>query len=403
MGITKRSTGLAVAFLLAAAPLAAQVTGTGTARGWIGVSFELRSTEAEGHVQTVVTVTDVIEGGPAFKAGVRPGDVVLSVNDRSFQEELGVERGGLRAGERVRLVVSRDGRRRTLEVTAVPRPADVVPAPATWAWTLRADSIAEVMYKAMDSLRLRLIQRDAKTGITVITPFGSAPTVVAEGPGVAEVRPPFPFLVFQGQGFDSLRGEMDQLNQSIRELRARQAVRTRDLARRSTDGRVDRNDPELLRLEEALKETDRQASELRVALERASSRGVAEHMGTVWVTPEAPVVALDRETVEGALARVRPLAPYVLGQNRVAGAEIVDLQPALATYFQVEGGVLVVDVPDGTPAARSGLQPGDVLIAADGRKVRSILDLREGLARADAQLPVTLVRKGKEMQLLLRR
>jgi membrane-associated protease RseP (regulator of RpoE activity) len=114
--------------------------------------------------------------------------------------------------------------------------------------------------------------------------------------------------------------------------------------------------------------------------------------------PEAPP-APDRE----ATVTLRPLAPYALGRNRAAGAEVVELKPELAAYFDVRGGVLVVEVAPGTPAARAGLRPGDVLTRVGGVDVASMAHVRAGLARPRDSLPVRLVRKGTEMEVVLRR
>jgi S1-C subfamily serine protease len=83
---------------------------------------------------------------------------------------------------------------------------------------------------------------------------------------------------------------------------------------------------------------------------------------------------------------------------------LIDLRPELATYFEgVEGGVLVVDVPDKTPAAAAGIEPGDVITQIDGVAVRSVQGLRLALARADATISLALVRKGMTSTVLLRR
>jgi S1-C subfamily serine protease len=100
----------------------------------------------------------------------------------------------------------------------------------------------------------------------------------------------------------------------------------------------------------------------------------------------------------------RPLTPYLLGRNRVAGAEVIDLRPELAAYFQgVEGGVLVVDVAPQTPAAIAGIIPGDVITHLHQVTVRTVEDLRFGVSQAGATLPITLVRRGTDLQVLLRR
>lgn len=430
-----RSFTLAAALALGAAPATAQVVGTVQTRGWIGVSFEMLTTNEGAGVRTVVTVTDVIEGGPADQVGVRPGDVVLTVNGRNWENQFGGIALQLRPGDPVRMVVERDGRRREMQLTAVPRPVDVAAVPTTWSLTVRTDSMVDRMYRAMDSLRIRLIREDdgslsvvsasgrdslaavlqripggsmrLRTGepgrVVAVAPWTTVQSEPMAGVMVPEVRPPFSFFIFRGEAYDSLRTEMERLNQEIRNARSQQAVRVRELARHTNDGRIDRGDAELRRLDETLRHLDMEASTLRTAMEQMSRREAGERFGTTWFDVSAPSAPEAAPAPDAALARARPLAPYVLGQNRAAGAEVVDLRPELAAYFQVNGGVLVVDVPEGTPAAMAGLQPGDVVIRIDGREVRSIMDLREGIAGAAPQLPLTLVRKGKQVQVLLRR
>ena len=417
---------LASTLAVAAVPAAAQVVTVGEARGWIGASFEMVTTEQGGSRRTVVTVTDVIQGGPAAQAGVRPGDVVITVNGLASENQFGGIAVKLRAGDPVRMVVERDGRRRELQITAAPRPVDMVVTPQSWSVTFHADSMVDRMYRAMDSLRIRLIRGedgslavvsgamgpDSLSAVIHRMPDGIArvrststarvaEVAPAAGIMVPEVRPPFSFFIFRGEKHDSLRTEMDRLNDDIRELRSQQAARVQELARQARGGRIDRNDAELVRLDEALRKVDAEASELRMAMDEASRREAGERWGTRWL--EAPPTSAAPPIPVEDLTRARPLAPYVLGQNRAAGAEVVDLRPELADYFNVSGGVLIVDVPEGTPAALAGLQPGDVVINVDGRDVLSITDLREGLARAAPQIPLTLVRKGRQVQVLLRR
>jgi len=53
---------------------------------------------------------------------------------------------------------------------------------------------------------------------------------------------------------------------------------------------------------------------------------------------------------------------------RLPGLELVSLNPDLGEYFGVDEGVLVVSVPDDSEL---GLKAGDVILAIDGREVRS--------------------------------
>jgi S1-C subfamily serine protease len=82
---------------------------------------------------------------------------------------------------------------------------------------------------------------------------------------------------------------------------------------------------------------------------------------------------------------------------------VIEVQPELGAYFGVDSGVLVVDVSPGTPAAIAGMRPGDVVTRLDRVGVRSVEDFRFGVAQAGDALPVTLVRQGQSIQVLLRR
>lgn len=119
--------------------------------------------------------------------------------------------------------------------------------------------------------------------------------------------------------------------------------------------------------------------------------------------PDSPPRAPEPESWMNASGAFSPLTPYVLGRNRVAGAEVIDVRPELARYFEVDGGVLVVDVPSGTPAAAADMRPGDVIVALGGSVVRSIRDLRLGIARAGNAVPVQVIRHGEHVRLFLPR
>jgi serine protease Do len=54
------------------------------------------------------------------------------------------------------------------------------------------------------------------------------------------------------------------------------------------------------------------------------------------------------------------------------------LTPQERKEAKVSGGLLVEDV--GGPAARAGVQPGDVILMAGGKPVRSVEDLRAATA-----------------------
>jgi hypothetical protein len=162
--------------------------------------------------------------------------------------------------------------------------------------------------------------------------------------------------------------------------------------------RIDRTDPEHRGLDAMIEELGARGAVLRAAMAKAVREGAREpqEFSFSWSTGSEHVIA-----VEPGVSSLRPLAPYLLGESRAAGAEVVDLRPELAEYFRVDGGVLVVDVPQGTPAHMAGIHPGDVITHVGDAVVRSIPDLRQGLGRAAPELSITLVRKGTHLQVLL--
>jgi serine protease DegQ len=71
-----------------------------------------------------VATLAVIEGGPAAQAGLRPGDVIVGMDDATVEtvEDLFAELRQRRPGSRVRLTFIRDGRRQEVTVTLADRP-----------------------------------------------------------------------------------------------------------------------------------------------------------------------------------------------------------------------------------------------------------------------------------------
>jgi S1-C subfamily serine protease len=379
-------------------------------RGWIGISFDVIS-DNRGRVREII-ISEVSEGSPAEEAGVRAGDQLLAINELRRAEELATlnDRLHLESGDEVVMEIQRDGDRRRVRLKAERRP-DAFAVGRTVELSLEAESMVETWVRAMDSLRLELVAkggpnvrvRQTSQGgarIRVVTSDGSEPeTVVA--PNASPVRVPFEFFVFRGEAHDSLRKEMVEVNRVASELGERLALRQRELRREFGDQNEMGfgQDYEFRQLRTALEQVSTRSLELETAMAEA-----ARHTAGFKYAVPTPDVS---PTVVGARApeapEFRPLTPYLVGRNRVAGAEVVDLQPELAQYFEVAGGVLVVDVAAGTPAAMAGIIPGDVITRIDQVGVRSVEDLRFGVSVAGDSLPVAIIRQGNSMQVLLRR
>ena len=96
----------------------------------------------------------------------------------------------------------------------------------------------------------------------------------------------------------------------------------------------------------------------------------------------------------------RQVAADLLDHGRVRrawlGAQGSDLPSDQAADLDLPGGVVVELVQDGSPAADAGIVPGDVIVALDGRSVRSVDELVVAIHHGPIGEPVevTSVRDG---------
>jgi Do/DeqQ family serine protease len=104
-------------------------------RGWIGVeprelSAELAQSLSLGSERGVL-ITGVLRDGPAGRAGIAPGDIVIQVgtNAVSTTTELLAAVAALKPGSRTQVVLRRSGKHRTVELTVGERPVNAAGAP----------------------------------------------------------------------------------------------------------------------------------------------------------------------------------------------------------------------------------------------------------------------------------
>jgi serine protease DegQ len=88
------------------------------------------------------------------------------------------------------------------------------------------------------------------------------------------------------------------------------------------------------------------------------------------------------------------------------GVAIQDLTPDLAESLNLKGdeGALIAKIERGSPADSGGLRSGDVVVAVDGRAIRSATDFRNriGLLRVGTPVQLTVVRDGGQKSVTVR-
>jgi membrane-associated protease RseP (regulator of RpoE activity) len=129
---------------------------------------------------------------------------------------------------------------------------------------------------------------------------------------------------------------------------------------------------------------------------------------TILIQPpemgEVPAIAPTPATPG---ATVTPLPPFsafgAFGPvTATAGADMVALDDVLGKPYGVDHGLLVIRVGPRTPAARSGIQRGDVLLTVGGNELRSVPALIRAVDRAEkGEVRLELLREGERKVVVL--
>lgn len=307
-----------------------------------------------------IRVHDVLPGSGADEAGVRRGDIILSVDGETANERTMAELSeSLEAGDRVRLVVRRGDRSETLDVIAR---EDVCPY-----GTMLSRAPWRAMCAKMDST-------------------GTDDLVECEGVTFSDLR----------HGLEGLQHEFERLRHRMPRIYTEHADSGVWLRFLGPNGPGD---------------------SLFIDLDsvRIMSEAVAMHLDSLGgmipfafgtndsLTGLFPRIRMDLEDLEGMRAGALMLHSMELGARALAGAQLTRLNPDLAEYFEAESGVLVTNVEDGTPAARAGLQGGDVIVAVNGIEVEDLRDVRRHAAEADETIELTILRRGERRTINLAR
>lgn len=325
--------------------------------GWLGVNIQL--TRGPGQPEGAIVLSDVLPGSPAWEAGLRAGDEVVRVNDLPVSaERFRSLIGRLQPGDPIALGVRRDGGELDVAVVAGARPEP-------------SRIVAVRLQEQLDSVHTRLVR--------ILADEANEPAA----PRVANASAYFaPTIRVEQVGRDSITTHIVLVGPSG-------DVTTRVV-----------QTPDAIRREELTPLPGLVRAEVRVA-----PGGEPVVTNRVVVAPERE--ALRRARVSGertewrTLDEARPLAPFVTGLSRVAGAELRALNPSLGLYFGAEQGLLVTEVAEGTPAADAGLRAGDVIVQAGSRRVATLDELRMHLSSAGGRT-LTVLRRGEERTLTLR-
>jgi len=114
-------------------------------------------------------------------------------------------------------------------------------------------------------------------------------------------------------------------------------------------------------------------------------RGGKEARATVALEP-APDVPRDELVI-------RARSPFL-------GAKVANLSPALAEELRIDSkaeGVAVVDVPDGSVAARYGFRRGDVIVTVNEQVIAKTRDLEKAAGESSRTWTVTILRGGQRI------
>lgn len=299
--------------------------------------------------EETITVDEVMPGSGAADAGVREGDVILSIDgERANERRMAELAAGLEAGDRVRLVLRRDGREQTVDVTA------------------REDVCPLRTMLSPEPFRVLCATRDSADGAVETDEECEHEFVYSLRESFGEMHEKMPFRVFTESGdsgtwvrFFGPDGPHDSIFIDLDSVRMMSNVIALQL-------------DSLRRL---IPFTVQMADSIRMLM---------------------PTLELDmREAAEEMHAHGVMLRSLELGARALAGAHLTELNDDLADYFEAEEGVLVTRVEDGTPAARAGLRGGDVIVAVNGEEVDDIDDVRATAGGTAGPIELTIMRRGE--------
>lgn len=98
---------------------------------------------------------------------------------------------------------------------------------------------------------------------------------------------------------------------------------------------------------------------------------------------------------EGVLppGATEPPMAWAFGNRRQIGVGLTPLTKQLADHYGVDGGALVNNVRENSPAAKAGIKAGDIIVEAEGKAVKGDFDLIRALGdKKEGAITLTIVR-----------
>jgi membrane-associated protease RseP (regulator of RpoE activity) len=343
------------------------------ARGYLGIRpADLSDDERKAAgVKNGVKVEDVVAGGPAEKAGLRKGDVIVAVDGRAVDSPLEVPAIVQAAGAGSTLAIEyvRGKDKGTAKAVLAPHPMDVpsaAPAPPK-----PAPPGDQQQGRAEDDLRERmkkLLEKKEEAPAPQAKPGEPRKPAPPQEPP-AEGNDPF---AFDEGMFEQFRGLLEQFGMDPEQF-----------FEKGKDGKY-RFNQDWGRL---FKDLDLEQ------LFKNLPKGVPGLPGIPGFEDEAPAPQAKprRAPPEG------PLPNVYLGLLAEEASD--DLRAQLDLDAGV--GVFVGAVAAGSPAEQAGLKKNDVVVKMDGKPVRGKAGLADLLraAKPGQEVTLTVLRKAKEQTL----
>ena len=320
--------------------------------GWLGVRVrqnyecEWNGTEQPAICDLVIDITEVQDGGPAHRGGLRPGDRMVAINGQDLTyltwEPL---RESIRAGTPVSIDVRRDTTRYFVRVTP----------------SVRSPSVEQGEWVRLGP-RMRVRRSEPRVFVVTLTELdrreggGAFVLTVRDTEDDVEVEP----AALRVQGGQL---QLVSLSEEIPNLRREIAGTLRGITNSSYERAA--NAVQIIDQIRARLPSD---AEFRERLSRIAQIGYDEMRLA--------------DTFRGSWA----------------GAQFTPARRELASAVDAaREGLLVVRVIDSTPAAFLGLREGDIVYAADDMPVREVNDLVRIIDRAVGPVEIRWSRKGTLM------